>query len=51
MVDEAKDGWEGSETDSTVVTSGRWEVRRLIREVVSTMAVEEEGASRWPGRD
>ena len=46
--DETKDGLEGSGTGSTVVTSERGEVRRLSREVVETMAVEEEGALRWP---
>ena len=44
-MDGAKEGWEGSETNSTVVSSGRWEVRRLIRDVVESMTVEEEGAS------
>ena len=51
MEDEIKDGWEDSGTGSTVVTSERGEVRRLSREVVETMAVEEEEASRWPLRD
>ena len=50
-MDGAKEGWEGSETNSTVVSSGRWEVRRLIRDVVESMTVEEEGASQWRGRD
>ena len=47
----AKDGWEDSETGSTVVTSVRGEVRRLSREVVEAMLVEVEGGSRWPERD
>ena len=51
MDDETNDGWEDSGTGSTVVTSERGEVRRLSREVVETMAVEEEGASRWPVGD
>ena len=44
--EEVNDGWEDSETGSTVVTSERGEVRRLRMEVVETMAaVEEEKAS------
>lgn len=43
--DETNDGWEDSETGSTVVTSERGEVRRLSREVVEIMAAVEEKSS------